>query len=98
MPTLPELYGSLGVILVYFGTKQKIFSVIGTLLVFGGLITFTLFIVKLWIHLGRPADADARGDQAVVWIFPARHRPFVLSAMEVQMVSGLRHHDVVMSS
>ncbi len=43
-----------GVILVYAGTKRKVLSVIGSLVVFGGLLTIALFITRFWIQLGRP--------------------------------------------
>ncbi|HYW95347.1 MAG TPA: cytochrome c biogenesis protein CcsA [Bacteroidales bacterium] len=43
-----------GVIFVYLGIKNKILTVIGTALVFGGLLAIGLFIGKLWLHLDRP--------------------------------------------
>ena len=43
-----------GLILVYLGSKHKAFSIVGTVLVFGGILAIILFIAKLWIHLERP--------------------------------------------
>ncbi len=44
----------LGLILVYAGTKKKILSHIGGLLVILGIIIMSAFIIQLWIHLERP--------------------------------------------
>jgi ABC-type transport system involved in cytochrome c biogenesis permease subunit len=43
-----------GVILVYLGSKKKIFDLIGIILVITGLIVMAGFIINLWIELERP--------------------------------------------
>ncbi len=82
-----------GVLFVYLGVKKKALSVIGTLLVFAGLVTFALFITRFWISLGRPPMRTLGETRLMVWIFPACHRTVDIPPLEIQVVPGLCHHD-----
>lgn len=43
-----------GLIIVYLSKKQTVLSMIGALTVAAGVLVMVVFIVQLWMHLGRP--------------------------------------------